>query len=386
MSVPIVIMWPSLGPYHVARLEYAAGILSRSGFALCALETCERSSTYAWDVVPGAKLFRREQLFPQADYNRISFFRIWRGVQAKLDELNPVTTVVCGYAIADAWAAIHWSRRHGRSLVVLSDSNQHDASRVGPQEWVKRQIIKRCDAAVVAGSSARAYMQGLGMSSELIFDGCDVIDNGHFSKGVDVARQKDQTSTHARTPSFLTVCRFVPKKNLITLLYAYRQYRDQVGATAWLLVIAGDGPGRMELQSLVHTLDLRGCVEFSGFLQYDQLPATYARAAAFILPSLCEQWGLVVNEAMAAGLPVVVSQNAGCAADLVQNGVNGWTFDPQSVNELAGRMQCLHEMAWTQRQAMGAASQRIIAGWGLERFADGLLNATQAAVKHAAQR
>jgi glycosyltransferase involved in cell wall biosynthesis len=97
--------------------------------------------------------------------------------------------------------------------------------------------------------------------------------------------------------------------------------------------------------------------------------------------STTEQWGLVVNEAMAAGLPVLVSDRCGCAPDLVEVGVNGFTFDPCGVEELAGLMQRVAAMTDGQRDAMGRASQRIIADWGPERFADGLMQAVQAALR-----
>ena len=101
-------------------------------------------------------------------------------------------------------------------------------------------------------------------------------------------------------------------------------------------------------------------------------------ASAFVHASTTEQWGLVVNEAMAAGLPVLVSNRCGCAPDLVRDGVNGFTFDPYDVDRLADLMlkvssdQC-------DREAMGQASRAIIKDWGPERFADGLMQAVAVA-------
>ncbi len=101
-------------------------------------------------------------------------------------------------------------------------------------------------------------------------------------------------------------------------------------------------------------------------------------AGAFVHASTTEQWGLVVNEAMAAGLPVLVSERCGCAPDLVRDGVNGFTFDPYDPGQLADLMlkvssdQC-------DRLAMGRASQEIIKDWGPERFADGLMQAVAVA-------
>jgi 1,2-diacylglycerol 3-alpha-glucosyltransferase len=89
----------------------------------------------------------------------------------------------------------------------------------------------------------------------------------------------------------------------------------------------------------------------------------------------------VINEAMASGLPVIVSNRCGCVPDLVKDGVNGFTFDPCDVAELAGLMQRVAALADEQRHAMGRASQRIIADWGPERFAEGLMQAVQVAMR-----
>jgi glycosyltransferase involved in cell wall biosynthesis len=117
-----------------------------------------------------------------------------------------------------------------------------------------------------------------------------------------------------------------------------------------------------------------------GFKQYPDLPAYYGLAGAFIHASTTEQWGLVVNEAMASGLPVLVSNRCGCTSDLVQEGVNGFTFDPYDVQQLAQLMLGLSTLN-SQLSTMAAASRRIIADWGPGRFASGLQEAVEMALR-----
>ena len=148
--------------------------------------------------------------------------------------------------------------------------------------------------------------------------------------------------------------------------------------TPWHLVLLGDGPLRPEIEALVAKLDLQNCVHLPGFRQYDQLPAYYGLAGAFVHASTTEQWGLVVNEAMASGLPVIVSNRCGCAADLVQEGVNGFTFDPHDAEQLAKLMLTISDPRFPTSD-FGAASRRIIADWGPERFARGLQAAAECA-------
>ena len=106
----------------------------------------------------------------------------------------------------------------------------------------------------------------------------------------------------------------------------------------WSLVLLGDGPLKSDLCRLISDLRLDACVHLPGFKQYHELPVYYGLASAFVHASTTEQWGLVVNEAMASGLPVLVSNRCGCAQDLVKEGVNGFTFDPCNVEQLAQLM------------------------------------------------
>ncbi len=149
----------------------------------------------------------------------------------------------------------------------------------------------------------------------------------------------------------------------------------------WSLVLLGDGPLKSDLCHLISDLGLQDSVLLPGFKQYDELPAYYGLASAFIHASTTEQWGLVVNEAMAAGLPVLVSNRCGCAMDLVKEGVNGFTFDPFNVEQLADLMLKISELG-DGRGKMGAASCEIIEAVDASAFGAGLA----AAVVQALQR
>ena len=115
-----------------------------------------------------------------------------------------------------------------------------------------------------------------------------------------------------------------------------------------------------------------------GFKQYRELPAYYGLAGAFVLASTEEQWGLVVNEAMASGLPVVVSDRCGCAPDLVREGETGFTFDPSGPAELAALLGRVAGDAGLRRR-MGAAAREAVSAWGPEAFGRNLWRAAAAA-------
>jgi glycosyltransferase involved in cell wall biosynthesis len=127
----------------------------------------------------------------------------------------------------------------------------------------------------------------------------------------------------------------------------------------------GDGPQREELVKTARRLDLENVV-WPGFRQVDELPVYYALSSAFVLPSTSEPWGLVVNEAMASGLPVLVSNRCGSAPDLVAEGENGYTFDPYDIEELKDRMLVLSGNDEVKRYAMSEASLSIIVNYTAE--------------------
>jgi glycosyltransferase involved in cell wall biosynthesis len=237
-------------------------------------------------------------------------------------------------------------------------------------------VVRLFQAGLVGGTSHAEYLAELGLPRERIFLGWDVVDNEHFRAGADAARAAPHP---AGLPAdyFLASSRLIPRKNLLTLLDAYAAYRAQAGPGAWALVILGDGMQRGELERHRDRLGLAGDVRMPGFKPYGELPTYYAFAGAFILPSETEQWGLVVNEAMAAGVPVIVSDRCGCARHLVENGRNGFTFPPGDAEQLTRLLR--HVAGDCDRAALGRRSREIIADWSPARFADGLGRAVEAA-------
>ncbi|HZZ86329.1 MAG TPA: glycosyltransferase [Anaeromyxobacteraceae bacterium] len=301
---------------------------------------------------------------------------------AALDRENPVAVGVNGWGFPEARAALGWCRGRGRIAVLMSDSQETDAPRHPLKELVKRWIVAQCDSALVAGRSHAAYLQKLGMPKERIALGYDVVDNDHFARGAEQARTDVGARGRLGLPEryFLASARFVEKKNLAGLLHAYAHYRHLSGGEAWDLVLLGDGPLRRQLGTLQAELGVAASVRFAGFKQYPELPAYYGLASAFVLASTSEPWGLVVNEAMAAGLPVLVSERCG-AAELVRDGENGWRFDPRDPEHLGALMLRLTRLGG-ELDAFGRASRRIVADYGPDRFARGFLEAVELGREH----
>ncbi len=278
---------------------------------------------------------------------------------------------------------MQWCAQRGIGTVCISESTAWDEPSAAWKQVLKRRLVRHFSAALVGGEHHVANLTQLGFDPERIFFGYDAVDNDYFSTSTDAVRTNaDETRRRLQLPSnfFLASARFVEKKNLARLIDAFAQYRARGGT--WSLVLLGDGPLRPALEQQRDALGLGAHVLLPGFRQYDELPAYYALAGAFIHPSTVEPWGLVVNEAAASGLPLLVSNRCGCAPELVRDGVNGFTFDPTDVRALAQLMEKIAAPDFP-RAAFAAASREIVAPWGPERFAQGLAQAVNIALTRA---
>ena len=377
-SLQVVILFDHLGPYHRARLAAAGREMD-----VTAVEIASESATYAWDEVADAPNFRRITLFSSEDSTSVPVGKKEDTIHDTLDRVEPEVVAIPGWSYPRALAALRWCMHTCTPAVVMSESTAHDFKRTWWKERLKQRIVGHFGAGLVGGTRHRAYLQELGLSAERLFLGYDAVGNEHFSSGADEVREAEATERRRRslpTDYFLGVCRFVPKKNIPRLIDAFGEYRNRASGDMWDLVLLGDGPERVSVEEAIARAGLEDAVHLPGFKQYDELPAYYGLAGAFVHASTREQWGLVVNEAMASGLPVLVSDRCGCAPDLVEEGRNGYIFDPYDPSTLADRM---YEMAHgaEDRAAMAAASQEIIAQWGPERFAQGLRRAVEVAIE-----
>ena len=203
---------------------------------------------------------------------------------------------------------------------------------------MKRRRVVRFSSGLVGGPRHRDYLVKLGMHRDRIAMGYNAVDNDAFARGAEAARRDPEARRGLpEAPYFLAVNRFVPEKNLPRLIRAFARYRrDAPPEGAWDLVLCGDGPGAAEVDRAIQSGGVAHAIHQPGFLQADALSRWYGFASAFVHPSLMEPWGLVVNEAAACGLPLLVSDRAGCVETLVPDppGTTGRRFDPRDDDEL----------------------------------------------------
>jgi len=371
----ICLLWHRFGPYHHARFKAARKVLDVVGVEFSSVDP-----TYAWDRVDSKSPANMVTLFDRFSQD-IPVPEIRRRVDEVFSGLDPAAVVIPGWSDRVPLAALDWCLRRRVPAVLMSPSQKSDAPRVWVKEWPKQRIVRRFSAALVGGGPQKRYLTGLGFSEGKIFTGYNVVDNAHFYGGAMKARKAGKAlrkSLGLPEDYFVLSTRFVPKKNLERFLEAYVLYTKRVKGKAWSLVLLGDGPGRARLEKMVEERALRNFVCMPGFKQYNELPVYYGLANALALPSTSEQWGLVVNEAMAAGLPVLVSRACGCCEDLVKDGENGYLMDPLDTDQMAS---VLARMGQAKKKStnMGAKSLEIIGRWCPDRFAQGLSRAVEAA-------
>jgi glycosyltransferase involved in cell wall biosynthesis len=367
----------NLVPYHAAR--WAA--VARQGHAVTLLQRRAGDPFAVLRTEADHAPFQLHTLTdPAAGAER------WREqLLGWIDRAAPQVVVVSGYGFPESLAALLAAAERRLPVVVCSESNRHDAPRRFWSETLKRRLLRHAQAALVGGDPQAAYLEGLGMPAAAIFRGYNAVDNSHFAAGRRWRRHGDAARRRLGLPPryLLAVSRFTAKKNLVTLIEGFHQWRRQVppDQQAASLLILGDGPLRPELEARIVALGLQEQVLLPGACAYADLPSRYALAEGFIHASTVEQWGLVVNEAMAAGLPVLVSSACGCAPALVHPGVNGLRFDPASPAAIAHAITWLLAQSPAARSRMGRASRRIVAAHGPQAFAAGLQAAAAYAVR-----
>jgi glycosyltransferase involved in cell wall biosynthesis len=284
---------------------------------------------------------------------------------------SPDLLLISGYnGLFFAYAAA-FARFKRIPVVLLADTWSDKQIRVWYKEAVKSQLIQTLyDALLVPGSRGKDYYSKLRFPTDRIYQPMYTIPLATFAQPaaiVDPALRWPQRT-------FITVSRLSTEKNIPRVLQAFTEYRRQGGQ--WDLVIVGDGPERAALLEAVPE-EVRPALYLPGWLPYDSLPAVYQASQCFILASLSESWGQVVVEAAAAGLPLLLSKQVGCAPELCHEGQNGYWFDLTNVQQLTEHLWRMERMPEAERTAMGHYSQRLAQGYDTSAWVGTLTRVAQ---------
>jgi glycosyltransferase involved in cell wall biosynthesis len=181
-------------------------------------------------------------------------------------------------------------------------------------------------------------------------------------------------------PVFLYVGRLVRAKGLRELLHGWEIYVNSFTSNPGSLLIVGDGSERRVLEDMVSEKGMPGVV-FAGQVDYGLIARYYAVSDVFVMPTLEDNWSLAVSEAMACGKPVLCSCYNGGWPELVQQGTNGWVFDPRNLFEIMELLRVCRKQSG-RLKIMGESSQTIVKRYSPRRAAEAVLEACLMALSH----
>jgi glycosyltransferase involved in cell wall biosynthesis len=285
---------------------------------------------------------------------------IGSGIGAALDKLSPSMVVTTGYNPPHL-RAFHWAIRNRRPHIVQTDGSVESESHLtAVHRAVRRAVWSRSSAFVAASASGVELLARGGAPRDAIF-------RSPLSSPLVPA-----AASHEKNIDILFCGRLEPVKRPEFLLDVAAAAAQRLGRKITVTYV---GVGKLESALRLKASDMADWVdaEFSGFLQSTDLPSYYARARIFALPSIFEPWGLVVNEAAAAGLPILVSPEVGAGAELVVEGRNGWRLEvsvPDWVNKV---VELLSDDAL--RNSLGSRSRGQVEAHSIDAAAEGLRSA-----------
>jgi glycosyltransferase involved in cell wall biosynthesis len=298
---------------------------------------------FEWHTLRGAELTVRRR-----------WVVLNRGLRRHLRDADVV--VVGGWNQPAFWEAAAWAKLRRIPLVVWVESTAAD-HRSGRLEPAKRRLLRAADRFIVPGEASRAYLDALGVPASAIAVAPNAVDVEIFSQ--------------VRPPRSEGPCRLVavgrlsPEKGLDVLIDAVRDLPVE-------LLIAGAGPEESRLRARAGDN-----VTFLGWVSRDALPDLYASADVAVMPSRSDPWGLVLNEASLAGLPLVSTTAAGAAWDVIEDGVNGFRVPPGDVGALRAAIERLVEDEDFRRSA-GERSRELGARFTPEAWAEAVVSAVAA--------
>ena len=376
MSVRTVLVLPEPTPYRTPALD---AIAEEPEIDLTVVYSARTVARRTWTTggrhpavyltglrIPGAARILRHD------------YPITPGIWRLLNSLAPACVVASGWSTFASQAAIIWARLHKVPYVLLVESNDL-GNRSKWRRFVKRlvvpRVVRHASGILVAGSVARQSMLDHGADPSAIGVFANTVDVDAFAARateLDPMRNtlREQFGLPADGLVVVSVARLVPEKGLDTLLAAAAVARSKP-----TLLIVGDGPARLSLER--QAAELGVAARLVGDVPWTRISDAYIAADIFALLSRHEPWGVVVNEAAASGLPLVLSDQVGASYDLLRDGENGIRVAADDADGAAEAFDVLSDPSL--RDAYGRASRALVKSWGypssVEAFVASVLRA-----------
>ncbi|PJG55633.1 glycosyl transferase family 1 [Bradyrhizobium forestalis] len=362
----IAFVWDNFGPMHVDRVDAVAAHFAGKR-KVVGIEICSESDVYEWLSETGSK-FRKITLFPQKQLGTIGTVERARKIVSACIKEKSTDIFLCHYDHPATFLAAVCLRALGRRVYAMGCSKFDDYQRTLWREVAKSFFYLPYGGGISSGKRARDYMRFLGIPERKISTEYNTLSIDRIRKLSGLEPAPGGIPFDQR--HFTLVARFVPKKNIATALEAYALYR---GTSEFPrdLHLCGSGPLENELKAQAERLQISPYVTFHGFLQTDGVAKLLGSTLALLLPSIEEQFGNVVIEAQAMGVPVILSDNCGARDNLVRSGVNGFVVEPDNPIGIAYFMgQVANNEPLYRRFATAATSTAALAD--SDQFAAGI--------------
>ena len=361
---PRIIYWNNIpSPYMIPRFD---AIARRGNLEFEAwFNSVDEAGRPAWEVRPETWQFQHRYL-PALSLGRhqLNLPLPLLGLSAPdlLVSLYSEPSFLMGWLLA--------RQRKTRTAFWVEVTHDHITRRYRYKEALKQRLFRRVDGILTVGHDGVAWTKKYGTPDERIFPIGHSFDLSHFAGGAERARagrEELRRRLGLKGTIFLYVGRFIWLKGLNHLLDAFAVLQRRLGDDASLLLV-GEGPEEERLRAQCRDLGLRNVV-FEPFKQQDELPSYYAASDVFVFPTLGDTYGLVVDEAMAASLPVISTSAAGEIRERIEEGVNGYIVPRENSAALLDRMELLARDPCL-RARLGEPSARKIAAYSPERWAE----------------
>jgi len=355
-------MHNDLRVYWRRRLFFLHTFLKERHIDLFAVELFGKGSPYDFESFTNSQTWW-ECLFPEQSNTELTKHQIKDKAFARLNEIDPDVVIGGSIVFYSGALGLRWAKRNKKKFIMFDDAKP---------SWVKRNFVVQTIKNLITNQADGLWLPSVEYDEEYntlypknkmqYLYGYDCIDNDLFKLG-------DKRMDHHK---IITVSRLVPKKNVKALLEAWKFVEDN--DNVYSLDILGDGPLADELKAYKNQLGLKR-VNFLGAVANDDIPKFLSCADAFVCPSLYESWGLVVNEAMAAGLPVLLSDKINAAFTLLKDWENGYLFDPYEEGALQQKLMDFIRLPVAVKKRMSAKSLELIGRMDFNYMGDELLRA-----------
>lgn len=364
-------------PYRIPLFNAVAAAFGRNGFTLKVAFAASGYARRNWAIDMDECRFEFE-ILPSAPFHigrseSASF--TYRGLWGVMRRERPVVTIITGYSLGTIKL---WLRRimFGEPYVIWSGAILDASMPTPPHRAMQRRMLVRAAAAFVAyGSRAKQYLESLGAAPERISIGINTVDTDFYRR-----RALAAGMAHRRTTDFDIVCLgdLSPRKRVDLALQAIALVSER--RRDFRLRLVGDGPERAALEELADALGISDIVRFEGYKQKDDVAGILAAAHCLLFPSSFDVWGLVLVEAMAAGVPCIASVRAGATDDLIRNEKTGFAVDFENPRSVADRLEWMLDNRDAARAMGETAAAFIESDVTLEKSAEGFLDAANRAL------